>query len=309
MSDVSGKIRTVRGDIAPEELGITMAHEHLVIDLYRMTGSYSSIIDEVDLVIEELQQFKDAGGSAVVDLTNIGIGRNPKALAQISEATGVHVVMGSGWYRERFYPPYITEKKVNELADMIVRDIEEGVDGTGIRAGIIGEIGTERHFITPAQERVFRAAARAQRRTGAPLNTHTTHYGELALDQLELLEDEGVNLSRVIVSHLGERRGIGDILPIAERGAWVEIDNIGYEDYQRDEVRAQNIKLLIEAGYLDRILLSLDICCTEHLAWYGGKGFAHLLRRFVPLLKETGVTQEQIETMLIHNPRRALAFR
>jgi phosphotriesterase-related protein len=160
-----------------------MVHEHLQIDLWGMSGTpdYSLIVDDVDLAIEELGAYAAAGGSALVDVTSIGIGRDPLALRRISEATGVHVVMGAGWYRERVYPDYIRERSADELAAMIARDVEEGVDGTGVRAGVIGEIGTERGFISPAQERVFRAAARAHHRTDAPIYTHTTHWGELAL--------------------------------------------------------------------------------------------------------------------------------
>src|SRR4030095_13015279 len=116
-----------------------------------------------------------AGGKSLVDCTNIGLGRNPLALRRIAEATNVNIIMGSGWYRERVYPDYIKELGPDQLADIIVRDITEGADGTDVRAGMIGEIGTERHWITPAQERVFRAAARAQKRTGVSIWTHTTH--------------------------------------------------------------------------------------------------------------------------------------
>lgn len=306
----AGTIMTVRGPIAPEQLGVCMAHEHLLIDTWNMwpVPNYSLIVDDVDLLVEEVQRYRDAGGLSLVDMTNIGIGRDPLALRRISEATGVQVVMGCGWYRERVYPAYIQEMNATELAALLVAEIINGVDGAGIRPGVIGEIGTERKFISPAQERVFRAVARAHLQTGAPIATHTTHWGELGLEQLDLLAEEGVDPRHVIVGHLGDRRGIDIVLPIAERGAFLSIDNIGYHDYQREEQRAQNVIDLIRAGFRGQILLSMDICTLSDLHWYGGKGFDYLLLRFIPLLRQLGASDEDIQAMLVENPRRALVF-
>lgn len=302
------QIMTVLGPIGPDELGITQTHEHLLCDGYLVTAdAYDGILYDEELAVDEVALFKAAGGDCIVDPTPIELGRNPKALRRISQATGVRVVMGTGWYREKVYPPYVWEKSTNELADILIRDIVEGADGTGIRAGVIGEIGTDRHFIRPATERVFRAAARAHLQTGAPISTHTTHFGELATEQLDLLEEEGVDLSHVIIGHLGDRRGAHHLIPIAERGAFVEIDNIGFA-YQRQEERVKNVAGLIEAGYLGQILLSLDICLNSQLHWFGGVGYDYLLKVFVPMLKEAGVTECQIEIMLVENPRRALTF-
>jgi predicted metal-dependent phosphotriesterase family hydrolase len=306
----AGQIRTVRGPISPERLGICMVHEHLIVDAWPMwpVPNYSLIVDDVDLVIEEVQAYRVAGGTSIVDVTNIGLGRDPLALERISEATGIQIVMGCGWYRERVYPTYIQEKNANELAAMLVSEIKEGVNGTGVRPGIIGEIGTERKFITPAQERVFRAVARAHLQTGAPISTHTTHWGELALEQLDLLEEEGVDSHHVIIGHLGDRRDISTLLPIAERVAFLGIDNIGYHDYQKEERRAQNVVELIEAGFRSQVLLSMDIATLNDLQSYGGKGFDYLLLKFIPLLRALGATEEDVQVLLIENPQRALAF-
>jgi predicted metal-dependent phosphotriesterase family hydrolase len=305
-----GQIRTILGSISPQQLGICMTHEHLIIDAWDMwpVPNYSLIVDDVELVIEEVHAYRAAGGATIVDVTNIGLGRDPLALREISRASGVQIVMGCGWYRERVYPTYIQEKNADELAAMLVAEITEGVDGTGIRPGIIGEIGTERTFITPAQERVFRAVARAHLQTGAPISTHTTHWGELALEQLALLEEEGVDPRHVIVGHLGDRGNISMLLPIAERGAFLGIDNIGYHDYQREERRAQNVIELIEAGFRSQVLLSMDIATLNDLCRYGGKGFDYLLLKFIPLLRELGATDEDVQALLVENPQRALAF-
>jgi phosphotriesterase-related protein len=309
-SSMTGRILTVQGPIAPEQLGVCMAHEHLIVDSWAMwqVPNYSLIVDDVDLITEEVQRYRDAGGNSIVDVTNIGLGRDPKALRQISCATGLNLVMGTGWYRERAYPSYIQEMSANELAALMVREIEEGVDGTDVRAGIIGEIGTERGFITPAQERVFRASARAHLQTGAPISTHTTHWGELALEQLALLGEEGVDPRHVIISHLGDRRSIDFFLPIAETGAFLGIDNIGYVDYQKEERRAQNVIELMQAGYRDQILLSMDNCTLNDLHWYGGKGFDYLMLTFIPLLKQLGATDDDVHALMVENPSRALVF-
>jgi predicted metal-dependent phosphotriesterase family hydrolase len=290
-----------------------LSHDHLIVDAFRLfgeaTGNYGWILDDVDVAIAEVERFRDAGGAAICDPTNIGIGRNPLALKRISDATGVHIVMGSGWYRERCYEQYVYQEMPDALADRLTRELLEGVDNTGVRAGFIGEIGTERHAISPAQERVFRAAARAHRRTGSPIMTHTTHFGELALEQLALLAEEGVDPSHVIVSHLGDRVGVDAILPIAERGPWLSIDNLGFiSGYAPLEVRADNIAALWSEGLGDRVLLSNDICLLDQLRRYGGPGYANVIENFFPLLRRRGLSEEQLRTMTVSNPARAFAY-
>jgi predicted metal-dependent phosphotriesterase family hydrolase len=307
------QVVTVRGPISPNDLGVTLSHDHLIIDAFKLfgeaSGSYAWIMDDEDIAIAEVRRFRDAGGGAIADPTNIGIGRNPAALRRISEATGVHIIMGAGWYRERAYPPYVYEEMPDTLADRLVADLLDGVDGTDVRAGFIGEIGTERGHISPAQERVFRAAARAQRRTGCPIMTHTTHFGELALEQLDLLAEEGVPAERVIISHLGDRVGIKWFLPIAERGAWLNIDNLGFvSGYAPLEVRADNVAALCREGFLRQTMLSNDLCLIDQMSAFGGPGYDNVLRSFVPLLRERGLTEEQIHVLLVANPARAFAY-
>ncbi len=245
-STADARVVTVRGPIAPGGLGVTLSHDHLILDAFALwgeqTGNYGWILDDVDVAIQEIERYLAAGGRSVIDPTNEGIGRDPVALRRISEATGAHIVMGAAWYRERCYPRYVYEESINQLADRLVTELTVGVGDTGVRAGFIGEIGTERGFISPAQERVFRASARAHRRTGCPILTHTTHFGELALDQLDLLAEEGVDPHRVVVSHLGDRVGAKWVVPIAERGAFLSIDNLGFVGgYAPLELRADNV--------------------------------------------------------------------
>ncbi|MCC6422639.1 MAG: phosphotriesterase-related protein [Phycisphaerales bacterium] len=309
MQNYPDEIITVLGPIAPGELGVTQTHEHLILDAYDHYKSYDLVIDDEELVVEELKEFTSRGGKTIVDVTLDEIGRNPEALRRVSRASGVQVVMGCGWYREFGYPDIVREKTSNELADVLVREIEVGVGESGIRAGIIGEIGTGRHHILPAEERVFRAAAIAQRRTGVAITTHTTRWGTLAMEQIAMLEEFGADLSKVIIGHLGDRRGVQHLLPIAHRGVYLEVDNIGYLDYQPEWVRADNVAALCKEGFSDKILLSEDICMLGHLKYRGGKGYGYLLEVFVPLLKQRGVSDEQIHQMLVVNPARAISRR
>lgn len=299
-------IMTVRGPITVEQAGPILSHEHVLCDLWPFTRSYDGILDDQELAVRELQAFaRAAGGGTLVDATSFGLGRDPRALRRISEASGVHVVMGAGWYREEVYPRLVMELGAAELADRIVEELTVGVDGTGIRAGMIGEIGTERRHITPAQERVFRAAGRASVRTNAAILTHTTHFGELALEQIALLAEERVPPGRIVISHLGDRPGRVDmLLAIARTGVYLSVDNIGYRGagYPDDAVRVRNVRTLIEEGHLDQILLGGDVCMKSHLRAYGGKGYDHVHAVFLPLLAAAGVTAEQIRRMTVVNP-------
>ncbi|MFH1568653.1 MAG: hypothetical protein ABIL09_11705 [Gemmatimonadota bacterium] len=301
------EVITVRGSIPPEEMGITQTHEHLLLDAMDHYGGYGYVIDDEDLVVEELAAFTRNGGRTICDPTVPEIGRDPAGLARISAAAGVHVIMGCGWYRAFGYPRDVEERTSSELAAILVREIEHGVEETGIRAGFIGEIGTGRHHILPAEERVFRAAALAQAATGVAVSTHTTRWGTLAAEQIDLLVEYGADPARIVVGHLGDRRGVHHLLPIAARGVYLEVDNIGYLDYQPESVRADNVAALVAEGFGDRVLLSEDICTLGHLAFNGGKGYGYLLEVFVPLLRQRGVSEEAVHHLLVTNPARAFS--
>ncbi|GIJ30441.1 aryldialkylphosphatase [Micromonospora qiuiae] len=305
----AGQVMTVLGAVDPAELGVTLTHDHLLVDGWDMRPLYEAILDDEDIAIEEVRRFAAAGGGAICDPTNIGLKRDPLALRRISEATGVHVLMGAGWYREKVYPDYVSSDSTEALARRLVEEITDGVDGTGIRPGFIGEIGTERGFISPAQERVFRAAGRAHRRTGCPILTHTTHWGELALEQLDLLAEEQVDPAHVIISHLGDRRGVHWWLPIAERGAWLNIDNLAFvQGYAPLEFRADNVAELCALGLAGQVMLSNDICELGQLTAYGGVGYANVIENFLPMLRSRGVSEEDIHRMTVTNPARAFAY-
>jgi len=300
---------TVRGPIRPADLGMTLSHDHLLMDGWSIFRNYAAIMDDEETAAAELSLYRRAGGQAVCDPTNIGLGRDPAALRRISDAAGVHVVMGAGWYREPTYPADLDRRSTDDMADQLVRELTVGVGDTGIRAGFIGEIGTERGAITPLEERVFRAAARAHRRTDCPIMTHTTHFGELALEQIALLAEEGVRPERVIVSHMGDRRDQRPLLAVAETGVWLSVDNLGFVvGYVPLEVRADNIACLWSEGYGARVLLGNDTCETGQLTVNGGPGYANVIERVWPLLRERGVTAAQFQAMTVDNPAIAYAY-
>lgn len=301
------EVITVLGAISPSEMGLTYTHEHLILDAYDHYPSYEFVIDDEPLVARELLEFTKHGGRTICDVTLDEIGRNPPALARLAKQSGVNILMGAGWYREFGYPKIVEEKTSRELAEVLVKEIEVGVGDTGIRAGFIGEIGTGRHFVKPAEERVFRASALAQQKTGVAITTHTTRWGTLAMEQIAMLEEFGADLSRVIIGHLGDRIGVHHLLPIAAKGVYLEVDNIGYLDYQPEYVRADNVAGLVKEGFVSQVLLSEDICSLKHLKYLGGKGYGYIFEVFLPLLRERGVTEEQIHQMMVVNPARVFS--
>ena len=298
---------TVAGPIEGEQLGLTLPHEHIIVDLRHSLYGFDAILNDVDLAVDEVRAFRQAGGQSIVEVSNGPMGRDIRALRRVSEASGVHIVAATGFHTENYFPRYVFELSTNRLADLLVNELTLGIDGTDIRAGIIAEIGTRRDHITPAEERAFRAAARASRRTGAAIYTHT-YLEQLIPDQLEILTDEGVDPGRVIIGHLGDQRDFDRLRSVGSAGVYLGIDHIGATVHQTDGQRARTVAQLVRDGFLSQILLSHDICMKSRLHWYGGTGYDHLLTQFVPLLLSEGLTESDVHTMLVENPQRALAF-
>jgi predicted metal-dependent phosphotriesterase family hydrolase len=310
-----GRVQTVLGPIDPADLGWTLPHEHTAITLWHIPNrwDYWELRRDEPAIVEELGSFRTSGGGAIVDLTLDGVGRDPDWLAGISRATGLHVVMGSGWYRGAHYPAeaLIDRRSVAALADEIVRDATVGVGETGVRAGIIGEIGTDKPWLSAQEERVHRAAARAARRTGLAITTHAVQ-STVGLDQLDLFEAEGADLSRVVIGHADSNPSLAYHLAIAERGATVEFDFLGmnFTPLERNgEGRiVDNLRELLARGHVERILLSQDVCHDSQLRRYGGSGYTYLADTFLPRLRAAGVSDHEIRTITIDNPRRLLTI-
>lgn len=301
------KIHTVLGAIEPAALGRTLMHEHIFCDVYRVTGRLNELLNDEALAVAELEMLRQAGGAALVEVTTTDLGRDPAALRRVAEATGLHIVMGAGWYRQPYYPPEIDKLPTNQLADIIIADLSDGVAGTGIRAGIIGEIGVDLDYATAQEERVLRAAARAQKATGAPLTTHASMY-PVGLVQLDILQDEGVDMSRVIIGHCDTYLEQAYHLAILEAGAYVQFDTVGRNHMNPDSRRAEAFVALLRLGWRDRLLLSSDRCHRSDLCAFGGVGYGYVFTTFFDMLRAKGVDDETLNAITIENPRRVLAW-
>jgi predicted metal-dependent phosphotriesterase family hydrolase len=299
------EVMTVTGPVAAAELGVVLPHEHVFIDLvseYRGSG----LLNDEHLACQELRALRVAGGSTLVDLTLDEIGRDPAALRRVSEATEIAIVMGCGHYRDPYLDRgWFDRTSVDAIADEMVRDITEGVRDTGVRAGIIGEIGADRGYISAAEERSFRAAARAHTRTGLTISTHAARW-PVGIAQLRLLAEEGVDPRRVIVGHT-------DSVPIPEyhlalvrQGSYVSFDSIGTGSRYDTDRAVDYVLELVRAGFGAQILLSQDVCLREHLQAAGGCGYAYVLSDFLPRLTAAGLDPEQVRSFVIDNPRMAL---
>ena len=306
-------VQTVLGPVEPGDLGFTLPHEHTQIALWHVPSrwDYWQLTRDEPLILEELAAFRDAGGRSLVDLTLPGVGRDPRWLAGIARASGLNVVMGCGWYRGAYYPAeaLIDRRSVDDLADELVREATDGVGDTDIRPGIIGEIGTDKPWVSALEERAHRAAARAARQTGLAITTHSV-LSAVGLEQLRIFEDEGVDPERVVIGHADSHPHLDHYLAIVERGASVEFDFLGMSFTPAERHgEGRIVELLCELltrGHVGRVLLSQDVCHDSQLLRYGGNGYAYLARSFFPRLREAGVSDPEIETMTVANPRRLL---
>jgi phosphotriesterase-related protein len=307
-------VQTVLGPIEPHSLGFTLPHEHTQIALWHIQQrwDYWQLTRDEPVILDELARFRAAGGSGLVDLTLPGVGRDPVWLRGVASASGLNIVMGCGWYRTAYYPPEarIDRRATDDLAEELIAEIEGGVGDSGIRPGIIGEIGTDKPWVSPAEERVHRAAARAARRTGLAMTTHAV-LSDVGLAQLRIFEEEGLDPGRVVIGHADSYPVLAHHLEIVARGASLEFDFIGMP-WERERIgEERTIELLLELlsrGHADRVLLSQDVCNDSQLIRFGGNGYAYLANAFLPKLRAAGVSDAEIETMTVANPRRLLTI-
>jgi phosphotriesterase-related protein len=347
----SGVVRTVLGDVAADDLGITLCHEHLLITWGRwrteaglpitLTApddprAYQPItletvgwirrwgsrllenigLEDESASIDELHHFTSFGGSSIVDATNPDLGRNPAALARISRAAGVNVIMGSGHYVDVYHPLDMDRRTQEDLTQEIIDDVTVGCDGTSFRAGIIGEIGCSSPLTTNERKALI-ACARAQRLTGAPLLIHPGRDNRSPFEILAVIVDAGGDVRRVIMSHLDRTLfSLSEMLDLGATGCYLQFDLFGRETFPyrhaehvflpTDATRVDYLLGLIDAGCVDQLLVSHDICAKTRLIKYGGEGYAHILENVLPIMRRKGMAQATIDRILIGNPRRAL---
>ena len=348
----SGMVMTVLGPIPADQLGFTQPHEHLLIDLTLYFGeppcfadrkiahepvSWESLrwiryhlrhhrdnarLADEQVAVQELVPFRNAGGNTLVDQTPIGYGRDPRALARISRASGVQIVMGTGRYVAS-NDPVMENMTEDQMTEEIVRDVTRGADGTNIRSGLIGEIGCS-WPMRPSEKRSLRAAARAQRETGLAVSIHPGRNEQSPLEAVDVLKEAGADLKRVVICHM-DRCGyaLETRLKILEAGCFVEYDLFGSEGWYpadaalseghlpnilNDVGRIREIADLIERGFLDRLLISHDICYQVQQARWSGPGYAHIIENVLPLMKVYGYEDSHLHALTVQNPKRMLTI-
>ncbi len=340
-------VMTVRGPINPSELGPTMTHEHIFLDVRHAWSPSAEILDteagtrpfetrlagvsrwnqsayrsnlvqspedDYELISEEVAEYVHAGGGAIVELTVIGLNPEPEALARLSEDLGVHIVAGTGFYVSALHPPWVQGMSVSQLTEFLRKEVTEGMGGTSVRPGIIGEIGTS-ETLFEVEERVLRASARVAVETDTPINVHC-HPPALEVVQriLDILEGEGHPLGRTSLSHLDEITDLDYHRSVLERGPLVGFDSFGQDGYfeptwksKSDQAKLETMLALVEAGFEDQLLMSQDMHKKHYLLRYGGLGYNHVLARVVPRMKATyGAGAGLIDKLLVTNPARLL---
>lgn len=334
-------IQTVLETVKKEKLGITLAHEHLLIDLskfveiappeakpymyekvrldnqWRIYTDPYEIIDNVILDSEEdalleLMLFKEAGGETIVDVTPHNVGRNPNALKRLSEKSGLNIIMGCGNYIDGAINDIDRGKTVKEIANEIINDLTIGIDG--VKAGVIGEIGTSA-TITPFEDKSLESAGIAAFETGNAVHVHTSLYEENGLYVIDKLSKLGVQPEKIAINHIDVVLRYDYLKKLLDKGVYIEFDNFGKEyfipkrengalkgRFAYDLERARIIKQLVNEGYVSQILITNDICLKNMLCKYGGNGYSHVLRTVKSMLLDCGITESDYNNMLKNNP-------
>lgn len=284
----------------PEQ--IIYAHEHTTIDLSGPKHNPDCRLDDFDATVDEFRRLAQKGVVCIIDQTNRGMGRQVDYTRRVSEAAGLSITHATGYYKEPFLPPACYQLSEQQLAAIMVQELTQGIEETGIKASIIGEIGTSQQ-ITDTEAKVFRAASRAHSETGAPICTHTT-LGTCGMEQLAIFEAFGVDLSRVVLSHIDLSADLDYMKRLLDRGVNIAFDTVGKTNYQPDTLRARQLSALCAAGYGDQIVLSVDITRKSHFAAQGGIGYSYLLDTFAPMASEAGVCDADLEKLLCRNAAR-----
>ena len=348
--EMVGKVQTVLGLVSPESLGITLPHEHLMIDfrvvfkepkyasdrskanlpvsinnLEWLKHNRLSCLDNLLLgnekeAISEALIFKNEGGGTIAEVSNRSFARDPSALARISRATGLNIIMGAGYFISKVSSKtYQLSEKI--LENEFVKEILEGVDNLGIRVGVIGEIGCS-WPIKEEEKKVLSAAARAQKITGIPISIHPGQHPDSPFEILDILVSVGGQPDHIIMSHLERTLLNYEYMErFAKTGCYMEFDAFGKEGYfsaaaetelsvdiPNDHHRINMIIQLMQGGYGDQILVSQDICTKDMMTLYGGYGYAHILKRVIPIMRIKGLTEKDIMKIISNNPQKAFTI-
>ncbi|MDA8397363.1 MAG: phosphotriesterase-related protein [Actinomycetota bacterium] len=320
------KVQTVKGPVEADQLGFTLMHEHVFVLSTEIEENYKTGFGEeearIEQAVDRLNELAAAGVKTFVDLTVIGLGRDIKRVQRVAERVDLNIVVATGLYTYNELPFYFLYRGPGTLlggeeplVDMFVGDIEQGIAGTGVKAGIL-KCATEHQGITPDVERVLRAVAQAHRRTGVPISTHSFAPGRNGLDQQRVFSEEGVDLSRVVIGHSGDTTDIGYLRELADAGSYLGMDRFGIDILLPFEQRVDTVAEMCRLGYANKMVLSHDAAC--HNDWFDDAAlevatpnwhFMHILRDVIPALRERGVTEEQIRQMTEENPTKIFSER
>ncbi len=326
-------VRTLLGDISPEDLGYTYSHEHIICRpaYWLERGTMDLILDSVEKSTQDVLLFKSMGGKTIVDATAIDYGRDVEEVAEISKDTGVQVV-GTAGFNKGFlwdskltprlkellgdydtYLQWIEESTIDTLTEHVVKEVTHGLEGTEYKAGQV-KLGTGYNSIIPLEEKTIRAVARAQKLTNAPLHCHT-EAGTMALEQIKLLTQEGICMEHVSFGHMDRNLDIYYYKEILKTGAYLCFDGMGKIKYAPESHRIESIIKLCMAGYADKILISGDMARRSYYNSYGyGPGLGFIIGkwsdRFINEATEAGLDgKDLLKKFFIENPKKAFAFK
>jgi phosphotriesterase-related protein len=309
------QVETLRGPIDTSQLGFTLMHEHVFVLSEGVKRTFPSTWNEeaeIASAREKLRDLHGAGVGTIVDLTVMGLGRDIPRLQRVAGDLALHVVVATGLYAytDDEVPRYFRNRDIDAMAELFVRDVMEGIQGTGVKAAIL-KCATDEAGVSEGVEKVLRAIARAHRRTGVPISTHTHAATKRGLDQQRVFEEEGVDLSRVIIGHSGDSEDLDYLEALMKRGSTIGMDRFGIDIYLTTEKRVAVIARLCEKGYAGRMVLAHDASC--HIDWFPAEAiratvpnwhFRHISDDVVPALRQAGVSEDDIRQMTVENPRR-----
>ena len=306
-------VETLRGPVETADLGFTLMHEHVFVLGQGVPENFPSVWDEekeTAYAREKLAELAGVGVSTIVDLTVMGLGRDIPRLREVVGEIPVNIIVATGIYTYNELPQYFQNRDEDAMAELFVRDITEGIQGTEVKAAIL-KCATDEPGLTPGVEKVLRAVARAHRSTGVPISTHTHPGTKRGLEQQRVFKEEGVDLGRVVIGHSGDSEDIDYLRALIDAGSYIGMDRFGLDHLLPTDKRVAIIARLCELGHAGRMVLSHDANC--YIDWFPMElirnsvpnwHFRHISEDVLPALREAGVTDEQIRAMTTENPRR-----
>ena len=313
-------VETVNGPVDLEELGVTLIHEHFRTTDEAMRFQFPHLYDEDaewEAAIADASAIKGHGVRTVVEPSAMFLHRDARFSKRVADESGLNVVLATGIYTYEHLPQPLINRDEDQLAEIFVHDIEQGIQGTGIKAAFV-KCAADEPGVTPNIEKVHRAAARASKQTGRPIMAHSHPKSETGLRQMEILTEEGVDPAKVQVAHTGDTDDLGYIERLLDTGCWIGMDRYGLDVFLPTEQRQATVLALLERGHADRMFLSQDWCST--IDWFTPEmeeqlkpqmapnwSMTFLFEQVIPELKERGMTDEQLDRMMVENPRRWLA--